>query len=712
MNNLVPAAPAGFAEAELTPFRRFTPQPTPLEQVAASVYRQRQLAGLIFLATLLVGALITYYSPRQFTAFATVNLEQQAPRVLADAELDPLPNVADSDRFLQTQLDRVRSRNLAEGVIAKLGPTKSSALVQALGLEPAPRAEQREQVIAGLQERVDAQLGLNTRLARISFTSGDPNMSAQVANAFADALVTSNLDAKFDASTKAKQYLQGQLGQAKGRLEGSERTMLAYARSADLTTTVVASVGDKENRVGSLRAQQLGLLTANLTDATARRIDAEQTWLQVRGTSPMSLPDVQTNGAVQTLVAQKAAAEAALQQERQRHTDAYPSVREAAAKIQTLNSQIGSVAQNIKNSFYGRYAAATQQERQLAGNVAGLRNAAMAERERSVGYNSLQREVETNRAFYEGLLQRYKEVAAASGALVANITVLDHATAPLEPSAPNVTRNMALAGMTGIILALMFGAVRERMHRVIRSVEDVEDGLDLPVLGVVPLLGGRKSMKDALEDPRSAQSEAYNSIAVALDETSPGAFPKTLLITSSAPSEGKSTTAVGLARSFADMGKRVLLVDGDLRHPSLRKLMGDMDGPGLSDALLGTAEGFTIILRDEDHGFDVVGAGQSPSNPIALLSTHGMSSVLERLGAEHDVVVIDGPPILGLADAVLLGRSVTAILLVAEANRTDLSQLEMALARLGMGNVVGGIITKFDPKAAGVSYGRMDYYAY
>ena len=711
MNNLVPAAPTRFAEAELVPFRRFTPQPTPLEKAVASVYRQRLIAGLILVACLLAGALITYLSPREFTAFATVNLEQQAPRVLADAELDPQLNVQDSDRFLQTQLDRVRSRSLAEAVAGKIAPAETPQLVQALGLDPAPAAEQKEMVIASLQEKVDARLGLNTRLARISFTSRDPEMSATIANSFADALAASNLNSKFDASTKARQYLQGQLKQAKGRLEGSERDMLAYARAADLTTTVVPAAGDKENRVGSLRAQQLGLLTANYTDATAKRIEAQQVWAQVRGTAPTSLPEVQTNGAVQQLVTQKAQAQAALQEERSRHTDEYPAIQEAVAKIQTLDGQIGMLSQNIKNSFYGKYAAAAQQERQLAGSVASLRGAAMAERERSVRYNSLQREMETNRTFYEGLLQRYKEVAAASGALVANISVLDHATAPLEPSSPNGTRNMALAGMTGLVLALMFGAVRERMHRVVRSIEDVEDSLDLPVLGAVPLLRGRKSMREALEDPRSPQSEAYNSIAVALDEASPGALPKTLLITSSAPSEGKSTSAIGLARSFADMGKNVLLVDGDLRRPSLRSWIGTIEGPGLSDALLGSAAEPVTSYRNDDRSFDVVGAGHSPANPVALLSTDRMRLVLERLAAEHDVVIIDGPPILGLADAVLIGRSVTAVLLVAEANATRLSQLEMALGRLGMTNVVGGIITKFDPKSAGANYGH-DYYAY
>ena len=159
------------------------------------------------------------------------------------------------------------------------------------------------------------------------------------------------------------------------------------------------------------------------------------------------------------------------------------------------------------------------------------------------------------------------------------------------------------------------------------------------------------------------------------------------------------------------MGKRVLLIDGDLRRPSLRKLVGEMDGPGLSDALLGTEAATSTIFRKDDHGFNVVGAGTSSANPVALLSNEQMGNVLDRLGAEHDVVIIDGPPILGLADAVLLGRNVTAILLVAEAGKTDLSQMEVAVARLGSSNVVGAIITKFDPKAAGVNYGR-DYYTY
>ena len=248
-----------------------------------------------------------------------------------------------------------------------------------------------------------ARLGLNTRVADISFSSGDPNVSANIANGFATALAETNLDTKQETSKRAQQYLLNQLSDAKQRLETSEREMLAYARRADLTTTVVPSSGAND-RGGSLRSQQLGMLTDSLTQSTARRIDAQQRWAQVQGTAPLSLPEVETNKAIQDLVSQRAQLQGQLEQDRQRYTDEYPTVRETAAKIGELDGQITNFAASIKSSFYGQYLAAAQQERQMQQSVASLRGAAMSERERSVGYNSLNREVETNKAFYDGTL--------------------------------------------------------------------------------------------------------------------------------------------------------------------------------------------------------------------------------------------------------------------------------------------------------------------
>lgn len=712
MNNLITTNPKTYADLELVPVPRQVPQPTGLEQLLAAMYRQRIVIAAALVAALVVGIILSVTSTPQYTAVASVQLDQQAPRVFADPALDPQADEKAEARFLQTQLDRARSRQIADAVSNKLQLAKSPASLDALGIEPSTAKETQQEIVGKLQESVEVALGLNTRLAQISFTSGNPYVSARIANAFAESLVAANMNAKAETSARAKGYLLGQLGEAKKRLEESERRMLAYARSADLTTTVVPTSGG-EDRGGSLRAQQLGLMTDSLAQATARRIDAQQQWAQVQSADALSLPEVQANNAIQNLVAQKAALQAALEEERQRHTEEYPSVRETAAKINELDGQIANFASRIKSSFRGRYVAAAQQERQMAGTVASMRGGAMSERERAVGYNSLGREVETNKAFYDGLLQRYKEVATAAGAAAANITIVDTAWPPTAPNSPHMARNLALAMIAGCLMALLVGGVRERMHNVIRSSDDLENGINLPAIGVVPRLADSRRLPVVLEDDRSAQAEAYHSIAVALTEPSSGGLPKTLLITSSTAEEGKSTSALGIARSLSAMGKRVLLVDADLRRAggSVNSMSEDAT-PGLSEVLAGTSQAMDAVEKDEELGFSIVHAGESRISPVALLSADRIKAVIDRLAADHDIVIIDGPPIMGLADAVLLARNVEAVLVVVEANRTRASDLDLAVSRLPQHTVMGGVITKFDPKSAGVTYGGYDYYTY
>lgn len=189
-------------------------------------------------------------------------------------------------------------------------------------------------------------------------------------------------------------------------------------------------------------------------------------------------------------------------------------------------------------------------------------------------------------------------------------------------------------------------------------------------------------------------------------------LPKTLLVTSSTASEGKSTSAVGLARSLTAMGKRVLVIDGDLRHPSLRRIIGGENGPGLSDVLTGAAALQKVVRHRDDHGFSVVSAGEAGGSPVSLLAARHIDYMLEQLSLDYDIVIIDGPPVMGLADAILLARRVAAILVIVESNRVRVSQLALALSRLPAANVVGAVLTKFDSKVAGVRYGGADYYAY
>ena len=705
-------APAGsFADLELVPLPRPVSQRTGLEELLAAAYRQRFVIAAAIALALIVGTILTLTSTPRYTAVASVQVDDQAPRVFADDSLEPRTDEKNAERFLQTQVDRARSRTIAESVANKLQLAKSPTALNALGVEAVDQQTAQREAVEKLREAVQVAIGLNTRVAQISFTSGDPNVSARVANAFAESLIAANLEQKNKTTARAKQYLLQQMAQAKQRLEASERRMLAYARSADLTTTLVAASGSDQNP-GSLRAQQLGMMTGSLAQATARRIDAQQQWAQVQGAEPMTLPEVQSNKAVQDLVSQRAQLQAALEQERQRHTDEYPSVRANIAQIAELDGQIGAFASRIKSSFQGRYAAAAQQERQMAGTVAGMRGAAMAERERGVGFNSLGREVETNKAFYDGLLQRYKEVAAAAGAAAANISIVDPAWPPLTADS-SLGRDLALAGVGGLLLALVIGGVRERMHNVIRSTEDLEQSVNLTALGCVPRAIGLGDTAAALEDPRSGHAEAYYSIAVALQQASAGGLPKTLLITSSTASEGKSTSAWGIARSLSAMGKRVVVVDADLRRAAgSPRVRDEVPNPGFSDVLAGSAPVGDAVQRSEGAGFSIVCAGDVTTSPVALLSADHMKQAFDGLLDNHDIVIIDGPPIMGMADAVLLARSVEAVLVVVEANRTLTSEVDVAVSRLPQNNIIGGVITKFDAKSAGVRYGGNDYYTY
>ena len=335
MNNLITTPAKPFADLELVPLRRQAIQRTGLEEILAAAYRQRFVIATALALALVISLILTLTSKPQYTAVASVQLDQQAPQVFAADSLQPATDEKDAERFIQTQVDRARSRTIAEAVANKLQLVKSPVSLRALGVEAADQQQAQREVVPQLQDSVEVAIGLNTRVAHISFGSGDPYVSARVANAFAESLVASNLEQKIQTSARAKQYLLGQLANAKQRLEGSERKMLAYARSADLTTTVVPT--DRDGRSGSLRSQQLVLMTDSLAQATARRIDAQQQWAQVQGAEAMSLPEVQSNNAVQNLVAQKAQFQAALEEERQRHTDEYPSVRETAAK----NSRAG-----------------------------------------------------------------------------------------------------------------------------------------------------------------------------------------------------------------------------------------------------------------------------------------------------------------------------------------------------------------------------------
>lgn len=328
-------------------------------------------------------------------------------------------------------------------------------------------------------------------------------------------------------------------------------------------------------------------------------------------------------------------------------------------------------------------------------------------RGRSIRYTILQREVDTNRTLYDGLLQRYKEVGVAGGVTANNISIVDRAVPSVTPSEPRPIANMLLALLIGLRLAAFLALLREAMDQAVRVPQDLESDLDLPLLGTAPTLERGVTPMEAIADARSPLAEAYHSLRSALQFSTANGFPKTLLITSPSPGGGKSTTAVALASYVARLGFRVLLIDGDLRNPSLNTLLAATGKLGLTNLLAGSAELREAIQTTAFANLFLLATGPLPPNPAELLPSQRLTLLVGEAITLFDIVIIDGPPIMALADAPTIGTEVEGGLVVVEANRITRAQVRAAVRRLEMAgaHVLGAILTRYKPPKANEDYG-------
>jgi capsular exopolysaccharide synthesis family protein len=362
----------------------------------------------------------------------------------------------------------------------------------------------------------------------------------------------------------------------------------------------------------------------------------------------------------------------------------------------------------------GRYRQAVQAEQQLQSRVDGLKAQLLDEQSRSIQYNIIQRDVDTNRALYEALLQRFKEVGVAGGIGTNNISIIDRALVPGGPFKPNLMLNILLGLVIGLMLGALTAFILEQLEEAAVLPADFQRKLGVPLLGATPKLGTTGEVQEALLESKSSLSESYFSILTAIQFSTSHGAPATILLTSSQPREGKSTTSLALAQGLAAVGAKVLLIDADMRNPSMHKALGRPLGVGLSNLLTGSGRFEELVQETPTPNLWLLMAGQVPPNPAELLSTEAMAELLAKAKDQFDHVVIDGPPILGLADAPLLARAAEGTVLVLESGRTRATQARHAIDRLlaVRASVVGAILTKFDMQNAGYGYGYGYDYGY
>ena len=442
-------------------------------QVISAVQSNLWLIALIVAAALSIALVATMLQTKRYTASSSIQISNSSGRLLGSKEDQPGNNgdvTYDVDRFLKTQVDILQSRGLALRVAQKLNLIGNPRLVRAQGMSApsgttAPDA-QRDTAIALLVSNLSVILPRDSRIVTISYVSADPDLSAQIANAYASEFIQANLQQKFDSSSYARNFLGERLQEAKGRLENSERAVNTYARSAGLINTGSSTVegpdgSSRTDRGGSVTASSMSQVNMAANDATARRIESEGKWRAVSSGPLLSSPIVLANPTVVTLLSQRATVEAELSQDRANHLDDYPTVKAKRAQLTAINQQLTSIAGNVKNSVRQEYQGALSTEQALKGKVEQLKSETLSEQDRSVQYNLLAREADTNRQLYEGLLERYKTLNAMAGVSLSNISIIDNAEVPKGPSSPNLVRNLLLGLIAGLGLAAMLVFFRD-----------------------------------------------------------------------------------------------------------------------------------------------------------------------------------------------------------------------------------------------------------
>jgi succinoglycan biosynthesis transport protein ExoP len=674
-----------------------------------------------------------------YEAKVELEINPEEPQVLNFKEISQAAPTVDVDSYRETQYKVLQSRTLAERVVNDLRLYQLPEFYRNRGIfglfqsnpkkipsrwdpgTPDPSIDAYRNAVSCFRNSVDVSPVRRSNLVDVTFDSYDPQLAALAANKLADDYIKQNLQVKWDETVQASEWLQGKLVELKGKLEKAEDNLQAYA-----TRNGIVFISEKENMVN---ARLEGLLT-EYTKAQTERYSKESLYSLVESGKVQDLPGVLDNRLVQDLEEKLADSEKEYAQATTWVKPDYPRARQIQKQINSLQAKIEKEKRAVIQNISDNYHTAVQHESFLAKAVENQKKEVQDIANRSIQYNILKREVDTNKQLYEGLLQRMKEAQVSAGLKASNIRIVDSAEVPKYPAKPRVFLNLSLGAVLGLGVGVGLAFFQEYLDKTLKTPEEVEKLLRLPSLGVLPRFAlngsGKGSAQEDLviaapedkvaiapaiqTDPETV--EAYRSLRTSI-LLSASPVPRLLLVTSALPGEGKTTTTVNLGATLASLGSRVVIVDCDMRRPACHRSAGVENKPGFVQCLtghVGLAE--AVLPVPGVPNLSVIPCGPIPPNPAEVLSSRVTGELLHKLRNEFEYVLVDSPPLLSVADSRILATLTEAAILVTRAFETPYDVIWRARALLyGAGARILGVALN-DVDLQRESYGSNSYYRY
>lgn len=683
----------------------------------AIVLKYWKTVGAVFLLVVAGMMWSAYTTIPRYSAEARLQIEeeQSTQTALSDSSI----SVQDPEAFYQTQLRILQGRELASRAVRRLNleavpefngrgatPTRLtqtlswvkgkvlSPFTGASSPAPAPRpgSINEDDLVAAFQAHVGVSQVRDSHLVDVSFDAADPEFAARAVNVLAEEYVAQNLELRMSTSKGTLDYLQGEVAKQERLVQESERQLAEYRATQD-----AISLGEGSNIV----SQRLTQLSDRYTEARSRRQNREVLYKQIAAADPKdrgSLSAVATNPVVQSLRGQLTTLERERARLQERYLPGYPDLVKVNNQIADLQKQITAEVDRAVETIRNDYETARAEEQSARQELREQESTATDLGRKNVDYSVLEREAENHRQIFQQLLQKQSELRVIGSNRANNVRLLERARVPGSPYTPDLRRAWMMAIVLGLGLGVAGAFLIDYLDDTIKTPDDIRWKLKLPFLGVVPRVAGdERPLLSETVPPHFG--EAFRALRTALVNASTDRDTKVICTTSSQPLEGKTTTTVNIALALAIGGARVLVIDADMRRPSLHKALKLTNEKGLAELLSGDTRMRDVVRRTSHPNLVAMTAGEPPTNPSELLAGEKMRTLIRQLSqSPFDWVIIDTPPVLAVTDAVILAPLVSGVTFIVGAEMTRWRMAERAIDTLqsGQPKSIAAVLNRVD----------------